>query len=157
MNPGPYANAPFERRTEPLSPAELRRVQNQYKILLVLPAIFVGLFFVTWHFNPPAVLLDWFYVVAMAIGIAVATGFIVKYIRKSDVVKVYVRGVVSEKPRQGRGSDTEYYLRVGGETVRVPERDYEAFEVGDLVAMEFIDVPGFRKPKIEKLGRMPVE
>ena len=153
MSQAPYGDAPFEKKTIPLTEAEIRYMRNQYKILLLLPALFVGLFCITWYYNPPSNVRDSVYAAAMLVGIVAATYFMVTRIQKKEGNKVVIRGVILGKRKQGMGSKSKYYLKLGDEEIKVNESDYNGYEPGDLVSMEIMDDPLLRRPKITLVER----
>lgn len=152
MNQPPY-DAPFEKRAIPLTEDEICHMRNQYKILLVLPALFVGIFCLTWYYNPPATIKDWIYVTAMVVGISVTVYFIVKGIQMKEGSKVVIRGVILGKRKQGSGTKAKYYLKLGDEEIKVMESDFSRYGKGDMVSMEIMDDPLFKRPKITLVER----
>lgn len=148
-----WANMPFEKQSVPLTKEEYRYFRNQYLILMVLPVMFVGLFGLTWYYNPPANNREWVYMIATAGGILVASYFILKYRARTNVMKLVIRGVVCEKKRIRKGKYTSFSLTVGDTTMTVSRGDFEKYQLGDVVSMERIEDKVFTRGRIRFIGK----
>lgn len=147
------ASMPFEKQTVPLTDAEYRHFRNQYLILMVLPAMFIGIFCATWYFNPPSNTEDMIYATAMGAFIAAVCYYILKHRARTNVMKLVVRGVVCEKKRIQKGKYTSYSMKVGDTTMPVSRGDFKKYELGDLVSMERIDDIVFSRGRLSFIGK----
>jgi hypothetical protein len=129
----------YENTQAPLDESDKKKYKGFFIAAVVVLSIFVILFAVTFHFNPPNNIRDIFYAVVMAFFIIYS--FVWSYRMKQKAMrngtKEVVKGVITRMYVKTNGKEERYTVKISErDDIRILLTDYEKYSVGDIVQIE---------------------